>query len=672
MTSGDEAETRPMRTHVRDFQCGLGAWRPKWLQSFASPRCLFFFLNMLAMCQSAYKAYTMGALSTLERRFSLSTKSIAIILVAESISPIFFDIPMGYVASWISRPKLLSMGMMVVGCSSLIVALPYIIFGPAIHLLAKGDDERQVSDLASLEFCGGGAGDGGPAEIIHDCASQATESYLPFMILFVASFLNGFGQSVLHVAGSSYIDDSVKKKSSPLFFGASFSVRSIGPALGFLAASVCLSLYEDPFLNPDIPTTDPRWVGCWWLGYVFWGCLLLLASVPVLLFPKVMPARLPDPPLVFRKRADSSHLSEISKSLTRLLRKRVYVLQLFVSMLMYSGLHGYTMFSAKYMEVEFRNSAARASAFAGLISSVFNIMSFLLSGVVIHRLRPPPKVLAWYNMVVTFAVSCGFVVAMFVKCDYGTMPGVSVVQGKLDLNNKCNEDCYCTLQSYEPVCEPVGGTVYFSPCFAGCQKPAGAFGANLTKLTNCNCLKTFDDSDFFSGNAVVGFCKGTCSMFVQFIIIVSLVQFMGVSTSVSHTLFILRSISPSDKTIALGLANALANLLSYIPYPLIYGAVIDSSCQVWESTCGTSGNCWLYDLTRLRHSYLGTSASFLAASAIFSVAVALVAGDLKDFYGDAYTQVSHLGGPDFGARNNGAEKHKKTVAKQDTNGHRIK
>ncbi|XP_037520084.1 solute carrier organic anion transporter family member 74D [Rhipicephalus sanguineus] len=667
MASGDEAETRPMRTHVRDFQCGLGSWRPKWLQTFASARCLFFFLNVLAMCQSAYKAYTMGALSTLERRFSLSTKSIAVILVAESISPIFLDIPLGYVASWISRPKLLSLGMMVVGCSSLAVALPYVIFGPATHLLADEGERRQPMDFASLEFCGGGGG-GMAVKMSPDCTTQATESYLPFIILFVASFLNGFGQSVLHVAGSSYIDDSVKKQSSPLYFGASFSLRSIGPALGFLGASVSLSLYEDPFLNPDIPTTDPRWIGCWWLGYVFWGCLLLLASVPVLLFPKVMPARLPDPPLVFKKRADSSHLSEISKSLTRLLRKRVYVLQLFVSMLMVSGMQGYTMFSAKYMEVQFRNSAARASAFAGLISSVFNITSFLVSGLVIHRLRPSPRVLAWYNVVVTFVVSCGFAVAMLIKCDYGTMPGVSLINGKLDLYNKCNDQCDCTLQSYQPVCEPVGGTMYFSPCFAGCQMPAGEFGANLTKLTNCDCLKTFDDSDFFSGNAVVGFCKGTCPMFVQFIILISLTHFMSVSTSVSHTLFMLRSISPSDKTIALGLANALANLLSYIPYPLVYGAVIDGSCLVWESACGTSGNCWLYDLAQLRHSYLGTSAGLLFVSGLFSVAVAAVVGDIRDFYGDAYLQVSSLGAAEFEPPKNGFTKHKKAEVKQGQKG----
>lgn len=99
------------------------------------------------------------------------------------------------------------------------------------------------------------------------------------------------------------------------------------------------------------------------------------------------------------------------------------------------------------------------------------------------------------------------------------------------------------------------------------------------------------------------------------------------------------------------------SLAAYVPYPLIYGALIDGSCQVWESTCGASGNCWLYDLARLRHSYLGASAGFLAASALVAVAVALCAGDLKDFYGErsAYDQ--------FQAHSNGIDKHKKAGIK---------
>ncbi|KAL3201052.1 hypothetical protein MRX96_043147, partial [Rhipicephalus microplus] len=218
MTSGDETETRP----DEDARPGLSVWsRFMATQVVADVRvgAVSLLLPQFAgdVSVGLQGRTPMGVLSTLERRFSLSSKSIAVILVAESISPVFLDIPLGYVASWISRPKLLSLGMMVVGCSSLAVALPYVIFGPTTHLLTDEGERGQLTDFAGLEFCGSGGGSLA-VKISPDCSTQATESYLPFIILFVASFLNGFGQSVLHVAGSSYIDDSVKKKSSPLYF----------------------------------------------------------------------------------------------------------------------------------------------------------------------------------------------------------------------------------------------------------------------------------------------------------------------------------------------------------------------------------------------------------------------------------------------------------------------
>jgi Organic Anion Transporter Polypeptide (OATP) family len=37
-----------------------------------------------------------------------------------------------------------------------------------------------------------------------------------------------------------------------------------------------------------------------------------------------------------------------------------------------------------------------------------------------------------------------------------------------------------------------------------------------------------------------------------------------------------------------------------VPCPIIYGAVVDSACLVWEETCGEQGACWLYDSTIFR------------------------------------------------------------------------
>ena len=31
------------------------------------------------------------------------------------------------------------------------------------------------------------------------------------------------------------------------------------------------------------------------------------------------------------------------------------------------------------------------------------------------------------------------------------------------------------------------------------------------------------------------------------------------------------------------------------PGPIIFGAVIDDACLLWQDTCGERGSCWIYD-----------------------------------------------------------------------------
>ena len=46
---------------------------------------------------------------------------------------------------------------------------------------------------------------------------------------------------------------------------------------------------------------------------------------------------------------------------------------------------------------------------------------------------------------------------------------------------------------------------------------------------------------------------------------------------------------------------------AYIPSPIMYGNVIDSTCIYWSEQCGYHGNCLLYDLVYFRYKYVGTS-----------------------------------------------------------------
>lgn len=63
----------------------------------------------------------------------------------------------------------------------------------------------------------------------------------------------------------------------------------LGPAIGYSLASFCLKLYIAPTLTPTVTTSDPRWLGAWWLGWtILAGCLFIFASF-LALFPKELP-----------------------------------------------------------------------------------------------------------------------------------------------------------------------------------------------------------------------------------------------------------------------------------------------------------------------------------------------------------------------------------------------
>ena len=93
------------------------------------------------------------------------------------------------------------------------------------------------------------------------------------------------------------------------------------------------------------------------------------------------------------------------------------------------------------------------------------------------------------------------------------------------------------------------------------------------------------------------------------------------TSEVGSMLLTLRCVHAKDKAMAMGLIQFAIGLFgNYIPLhfihsswysflllseanvpcPIIYGAVVDSACFVWEKTCGDEGACWLYDPEKFR------------------------------------------------------------------------
>ena len=99
-----------------------------------------------------------------------------------------------------------------------------------------------------------------------------------------------------------------------------------------------------------------------------------------------------------------------------------------------------------------------------------------------------------------------------------------------------------------------------------------------------------------------------------------------------HYLNIFRSVDQRDKSLAMGLVGTILAVFAFIPYPIIFGRIIDATCLVWESTCGQTGNCWLYDMDRFRVYFHSTAVVFLLLGISLEVGAVVMAGSVRNLY----------------------------------------
>ena len=109
---------------------------------------------------------------------------------------------------------------------------------------------------------------------------------------------------------------------------------------------------------------------------------------------------------------------------------------------------------------------------------------------------------------------------------------------------------------------------------------------------------------------------------------------------------------PADKSFAMGIMETVFSLFgkfyffhikhshnifvstAFTPYPLIFGAIIDSTCMIWEKSCGKTGNCWLYDLEKFRVYLHVSSFIFLMLGVLCETAAIFFTNNIRDLYDD--------------------------------------
>uniref|UniRef100_A0A8C1V128 Solute carrier organic anion transporter family, member 2B1 n=1 Tax=Cyprinus carpio TaxID=7962 RepID=A0A8C1V128_CYPCA len=533
---------------------------------FSTFVCVFQFFvlchGMLQLAQLLVSGYLKGSITTIEKRYGFSSQKSGLLAAFNEVGNTVLIVFVSFFGSRVHRPRCIGIGAMIASVGVFLIALPHFISNEYIT-----DSNNSDSGLCKS-----------PNISKQTCDQEKTDSHLGvYPILLLGQLLLGIGGVPIQPFGISYIDDYAEKRNSPFYLGILFAVTVIGPAFGYMMSSVLLRFYVDidkmssSYLN--LKNDDPRWVGAWWLGFLMAATLLLLTSLPYLFFPRKMSRE------VYQK----SNLT---------LRNPIYLLVVLAQVNLAAMVAGLATFMGKFIERQFAQTASFSNMMMGGLNIPSAMLGIMAGGVILRKLGLTVRSSAAMCMVAVFVSIMFAIPLLFIGCPTNKVSGITYNVS----SQQCSNACSCSDEAFNPVCGS-DGVEFLSPCHAGCKTviPDKEKGLNYM---NCECVASTGSP----GSAFPGPCGNKCSnRLIPFMILSSITCFVA---SLSHTtsfMMILRTVTPEDKSFALGIQFMLFRVLAFLPAPVLYGRAIDTACILWGKKCNKTTSCSYYDLDLFRH-----------------------------------------------------------------------
>ncbi|KAJ8020666.1 Solute carrier organic anion transporter family member 4A1 [Holothuria leucospilota] len=500
------------------------------------------------------------------------------------------------------KPVWLGTGALVFAAGSFFFTLPHFLSGNYEYGSAEGDEVCNFNSTAP-----------------EGCTEESDEDNLSryYFFFLAAQLLHGLGAAPLYTLGQAYVYDNCAARYAAVYIAIFQVSGNFAPAIGYIGGGLLLTTYTDIRVRNDIDidSSNPLWVGNWWLGFMFTGALALFMALPLMAFPK----RLPGAKKIEQERKKTAQkgsefipssngaigkILDLPKAVFNIL-KNIPCLCIYVAIgSEFFIVASISVFGPKFIESQFGLSAGEAAIFAGVVVIPSALGGVLLGGWMIKwfdwafrgtiRFIVCSLALSWLMMLVLLA-DCPNVMFAGVTVKYEDK-GELLPLGSSNISAVCNEKCQCG-SDYDPVCGS-NDVMYYTACHAGCT----VVNDTATEKVYCSELCFFissltliPDDSYPGGTATPGKCDQDCKyqpLFFALIFFILFLTFIIVAPSVTA---ILSVVDKGQRTLSLGLQSLFYRLLGTIPAPIIFGKLIDNSCMIWEDECDGQRTCWLYD-----------------------------------------------------------------------------
>ncbi|XP_020290841.1 solute carrier organic anion transporter family member 4A1 isoform X2 [Pseudomyrmex gracilis] len=625
----------PGRT-ADNLKCGWFWFRPIYLQRFRTAKWALFWLCWAGAMQGmVVNGFVNVVITTIERRFGLKSSETGLIAGGYDIASFLLLVPVSYLGgrAKASKPRYIGVGVLVLGIGSMLFASPHYLAGPY-----RGGQQTKNTCQAAANVS---------SHSISSCADQSTVqvelqpySGLYLTIFLVAQLLHGAGAAPFYTLGVTFLDENVTKKMSSVYLGIYYTMAIIGPALGYVVGGELLKIYTD-FITIDPSTIGLTpgsniWVGAWWIGFLAAGVICFVIAIPILAFPAILPGS----EELAKERVSEAHekptrsstaatgeafskIRELPRALTELLGNPAFFMLNLAGASEGLLMAGFAAFLPKLIENQFSVSASSAAMLMGLVTVPAGGGGTFLGGYLVKRFNLSCSGILKFCLLTT-AACIAFTFCFALSCPNLDFAGLTVPYlnntrtSDLSLESSCNSGCGCSRSQFDPICG-VDGITYYSPCYAGCYQETSL--NDVKTYANCSCIHASPmslthDGDIVQYEAVNTTCESKCAylwIFVALAFCNMFLTFLCTMPALSSTLRVVRD---DQRSFALGIQWLKVRILGTIPAPMVFGALIDDTCILWNETCDGRGACLVYDnyyMSRymLALAFIGKAASLL-------------------------------------------------------------